>query len=350
MNVQQRVNAFKGLAGFLHDFLNNSSNPLSSKFTELDKIIHESYLYNGWFTNENIHKALSGLAAMLSNEALDKVGKLVKEPTSPKVVAIIMAGNIPAVGFHDAACVLLSGNKVLIKLSSDDKLLIPFLLNVLVELELAFANQIAYAENKLTQFEAVIATGSNNTSNYFEYYFGKYPHIIRKNRNSVAVLTGNETEDDLTALGADIFDYFGMGCRNVSKVFVPKDYVFDKLFEAVFQYGYVLDNKKYGNNYEYNRNIYLMMQDKFLDNNFFIIKKDVNSFSSPIGVLLQDEYESIADLTELLNVRKEEIQCVVSKDEIKGFPHIPFGGSQCPGFFDYADGVDVIAFLNTLSS
>jgi len=350
MNVQQRVNAFKGLAGFLHDFLNNSSNPLSAKFPELDKVIHESYLYNGWFTNENIHKSIAGLAALLSNESLDQVGKLVKEPISPKVVAIIMAGNIPAVGFHDAACVLLSGNKVLVKLSSDDKLLIPFLLNVLVELEPAFASQIAYAENKLSKFDAVIATGSNNTSNYFEYYFGKYPHIIRKNRNSVAVLTGNETEEDLKALGADIFDYFGMGCRNVSKVFVPKGYVFDKLFEAVFQYGYVLDNKKYGNNYEYNRNIYLMMQEKFLDNNFFIIKKDTNSFSSPIGVLLQDEYESVSELTEMLNTRKDQIQCVVSKHEIKGFPHISFGGSQCPGFFDYADGVDVIAFLNGLSS
>lgn len=350
MNVQQRVNAFKGLACFLHDFLNNSSNPLSSKFPELDKLIHESYLYNGWFTNENIHKALSGLAAMMSNQSLDDVGVLVKEISSPKVVAIIMAGNIPAVGFHDTACVLLSGNKVLIKLSSDDKLLIPFLLNVLVELEPAFASHIAYAENKLSQFDAVIATGSNNTSNYFEYYFGKYPHIIRKNRNSVAVLTGSETEEDLKTLGADIFDYFGMGCRNVSKVFVPKGYVFDKLFEAVFHYGYVLDNKKYGNNYEYNRNIYLMMQDKFLDNNFFIIKKDTNSFSSPIGVMLYDEYESLPQLYDLLNVRKDEIQCVVSKEEIKGFSHVSFGGSQCPGFFDYADGVDVLAFLNGLSS
>lgn len=350
MNVQQRVNAFKGLSGFLQDFLNNSSNPLDAKFKELDRIIHESYLYNGWFTNENIHKALSGIAAMLNNKDLDKAGQSIVEPKAPKVVAVIMAGNIPAVGFHDAACVLLSGHKILIKPSSDDKLLIPFLLNILVELEPQFASQIAYAENKLTHFDAVIATGSNNTSNYFEYYFGKYPHIIRKNRNSVAVLTGNESEEDLKALGADVFDYFGMGCRNVSKVFVPEGYVFDKLFEAFFQYAYVLDNKKYGNNYEYNRNIYLMMQEKFLDNNFLIIKKDGSNFSSSIGVLLQDEYQSKSSLEELLNARKDEIQCVVSKDEIKGFPHITFGGSQCPGFFDYADGVDVLAFLNGLSS
>ena len=348
MNVQQRVMALKGLSAFIHDYLSNSVNPLASKFQKLDDIIHQAFLYNNWFSPENTKKSLKGITHLLSNENLNELQKIIKEPSAPKTIAIIMAGNIPAVGFHDLASVLLCGHKVLIKLSSDDKIIIPFLVEVLIEIEPAFKNFIQYGESKLSNFDAVIATGSNNTANYFEYYFGKYPHIIRKNRNSVAILKGDETPEELKDFGNDVFDYFGLGCRNVSKVYVPKEYNFNTLFENLISYADVLNNNKYVNNYEYNRTIYLMSQDKFLDNNFLIIKNSTTSIASPIGVLFYEEYDNELHLNKLLLAHKDAIQCVVSKKKIKDFSHISFGCSQCPGFFDYADGVDVVAFLNKL--
>lgn len=350
MNVQQRVNAFRALSCFLDGYINNKSNPLSSKFGALDNVVQQAFLYNGWFTPANTKKALQGTVKLLNEKDLTQLTTQIKEPTVPKTIAIIMAGNIPAVGFHDLASVLLCGHKALVKLSSDDKIIIPFLMEILLELEPAFKDFISYNENRLSAFDAVIATGSNNTANYFEYYFGKYPHIIRKNRNSVAVLNGTESNDELRLLGADIFDYFGLGCRNVSKLYVPKQYNFNTLFENIISYNNVLENNKYVNNYEYNRTIYLMAQDKFLDNNFLIIKGSTTSIASPIGVLLHEEYDDEKKLNELLLKNKENIQCVVSKDVMKGFPYVGFGESQCPAYFDYADGVDVVGFLNSLSS
>lgn len=349
MNLEQRIQSFEILSVFLQDFLNNKNNPRKIWYDKLEQKINESFLYNGWFTIENVKKSISGIISLLNPNNLNSLKEDNYEVKIPKTIALIMAGNIPAVGFHDLACVLLSGNKVLIKLSSDDKIIIPFLLEVLIDIEPRFKDFILFSQNKLADFDAVIATGSNNSSTYFQYYFGKYPHIIRKNRNSIAILTGNETTEDLIKLGNDVFDYYGLGCRNVSKLYVPKNYSFNLFFESIFPFGNVIENKKYANNYEYNRAIYLMTQEKFLDNNFLIIKQDNNILSSPIGVLFFEEYEKLNELETQLISLKDHIQCVASNAKFKQLTTVNFGETQSPGFFDYADGVDVMKFLHQLN-
>ena len=260
--MRKEIQAFLKLSAFLSDFLTERKNALP-KYAELDAIVEKCYLYNGWFTKDNIHKALQGIVVLLEENNLNEFCKQINKPKTPKTVAVIMAGNIPAVGFHDFMCVLLSGNKILIKQSSDDTFLIQFFADFLKEVEPAFTNRISFAEGKLQNFDAVIATGSNNSSLYFERYFGKYPHIIRKNRTSVAVLSGKESRGELALLGNDIFDYFGLGCRNVSKVFVPKGYSFNTFYESIFGFAEIIQNKKYGNNHEYNRAIYLLNRRSF---------------------------------------------------------------------------------------
>ncbi|MFL5753737.1 MAG: acyl-CoA reductase [Bacteroidia bacterium] len=347
MTVQQRTSAFVKLSKFLADFRLGKPEPKQQRFyTDLEKVIHASYIYNGWFTEENVRRALQGIERMLEEKSLNEFTAGINDPKKPKKVAVIMAGNIPAVGFHDLLCVLLSGHTVLIKVSGDDPALIPFLAGMLIYFEPGFAGRIEFAENRLSGFDAVIATGSNNSARYFEYYFGKYPNIIRRSRTSVALLTGDETTEELKLLGHDIFDYFGLGCRNVNKVLVPEGYVFDPLFEAVFDFGKVIDNKKYANNYEYNRAIYLLDSVKFLDNNFLMIKEDPG-FSSPVSVLFYENYKNLAEAKEKLKQHAGEIQCVVAREEAV-INSVSFGQSQCPGVSDFADNVNTLEFLNKL--
>jgi hypothetical protein len=298
---------------------------------------------NGWFTQENIRFALQSWKEALSEENLNEwVSNYNMEETHPKTVAVIMAGNIPLVGFHDFLSVLITGNKVLAKLSSNDKTLLPFLAHQLIAIEPGFKDYIEFTEGRLENFDAVIATGSNNTSRYFDYYFGKYPNIIRKNRNSVAVLTGNETKTELTGLADDIFRYFGLGCRNVSKLYVPENYDFEKFFDAMFTWKEIIHNHKYINNYDYNKAVYLMDSFPLLDNEFMILKEDTG-FSSPISVVFYELYGSMEQVEKILSEEAENIQCVVSK---AGLPdEIFFGETQTPKLWDYADGVDTVNFL-----
>jgi hypothetical protein len=348
MVIAKRIQAFIKLGDFLTDYLSEKkTTSFTDKYSELDKAVKNSFLYNGWFTEDNVLRALQGISVFLNEKDLAEFSKQIKEPASSKTVAVIMAGNIPAVGFHDFLCVLLSGNKILIKLSSDDKILIPFLADLLIEFEPSFKEQIAFAEGKLQNFDAVIATGSNNSALYFKQYFEKYPHIIRKNRSSIAVLSGNETRDELTLLGQDVFDYFGMGCRSVSKLFVPKGYIFDTFFECVFSFGSVMDNKKYANNHDYNSAIYLLNQHKFLDNNFLIIKQS-DDLHSPVGVLYYEEYDSIEGLTAKLKALEPELQCIVTNIGLSVSKY-PIGTSQCPTVFNFADNVNTLAFLNNFN-
>ena len=256
-----------------------------------------------------------------------------------------MAGNIPLVGFHDFICVLLSGHNVLVKTSSNDQMLLPFLANYLTSVEPALLNYIHFSEGKLTDFDAVIATGSNNTARYFEYYFKDKPSIIRKNRNSVAVLNGSETKEDFEALGEDIFRYFGLGCRNVSKLFVPKNYIFDSFFEGIFKHQDVIHYEKYANNYDYNKAVFLMSNFKLLDNGFLTIKEDT-SYSSPISSVFYEFYEDLDVLKTKLEQDHEQIQCIVSNNLVP--KSIPFGQTQKPALWDYADNVDTLAFLVNL--
>jgi hypothetical protein len=343
--MEKEAQAFLKLNDFLSDFTHERKNAIyKGKYTELDALVEQCFLYNGWFTKENVLKALQGIVLLLEENNLKEFCKQINKAKIPKTVAVIMAGNIPAVGFHDFMCVLLSGNKILIKPSSDDKFLITFFADFLKEVEPLFVDRIFFAEGKLQNFDAVIATGSNNSSLYFERYFGKYPHIIRKNRSSIAVLSGKEGRGELTLLGNDVFDYYGLGCRNVSKLFVPKGYKFDAFYESVFGFSEVLMNKKYANNHEYNRAIYLLNQEKFLDNNFLIIRES-SSLHSPIGVLFYEEYENIDKVAERIKDIEDELQCIVSGVSLP-FKIISFGNTQSPVINDFSDNVNTIHFLN----
>lgn len=348
MTLQQRRKAFVQLGLFINRHLSNNWLAKEERFhNDLNQLSGVAFSYNGWFTPENIQLALQGIATLLEEKNLEEFSQQITETPHPKTIAVIMAGNIPAVGFHDMLCVLLSGHNILIKVSSDDPALIPFLAGMLIYFEKDFAPKINFVEARLANFEAVIATGSNNTAKHFDYYFGKYPHIIRKNRTSVAILNDKETKEELFELGKDIFYYFGLGCRNVSKLYVPEGYKFDGLFEALYEYKYVIDNKKYNNNYEYNRAIYLLELLPFLDNNFLMIKED-KGLHAPPSVLFYETYTNQKELVEKMTEMKEDLQCIVSNFEIKGLKTIAFGKTQQPTIFDFADDVNTLSFLNKI--
>lgn len=333
MQLNQRINAFVNLGKFLKELASEKE----------ESILQKVQAENGWFTQENIKFALNSWSDALSEKNLQQwVSKYKIEETNPKTIAIIMAGNIPLVGFHDFLSVLITGNKVLIKLSSNDKTLLPCIAENLISLEPEFRNYIEFTEGKLENFDAVIATGSNNTSRYFDYYFGKYPNIIRKNRNSVTVLTGDESAEDLQKLADDIFRYFGLGCRNVSKLYIPENYDFEPFFNAMNSWKEIIHNHKYINNYDYNKAVYLMDSFPLLDNEFMLLKEDTG-FSSPISVVFYEKYASFQNLKIEIAEKSENIQCLVSNAGLTN--EIPFGKAQSPDLWDYADGVDTIDFL-----
>ncbi len=338
LNSKNKIEAFVRLG----ELLNNPDE-------ELISLIDSAKHYNGWFTPESTRKAINGIAWMLNKPDLEKwlASQQDMQEEELKTVGLVLAGNIPMVGFHDILCALASGKKALIKLSSQDNKLIPYILNKLVEIEPAFAKQVEYID-RLVKFDAVIATGSNNTSRYFEYYFKHVPHIIRKNRNSVAVLKGSESSEDLSKLGTDIFDYFGLGCRNISKLYVPKDYNFNHFFESIEHFKPISDHHKYINNYDYNKSIYLVNQDKHLDNGFLLLKEDTR-MASPLAVLYFEYYKDQNELVKKLNEISEQIQCVVSSDpDYLKIDYVSFGESQQPKLWDYADGVNTMDFLNKI--
>lgn len=340
MELEKRIIAFAKLGEVLE------------KKTEcrLLQAIIKAEEHNGWFTEENILFSISALSEMLKEEKLKKWIAMYPSLCYPipevKPVGVIMAGNIPLVGFHDFLCVLISGGKFCGKLSSDDRFLLPAIAEILIEIEPGFKNKIVFyssdARFKRGELYAYIATGSNNSARYFEYYFRNYPYIIRRNRNSVAILDGSETDEELKKLGKDIFQYFGLGCRNVSKIFVPEDYDMDKFLSAIVDFGNIIHHNKYFNNYHYYRSIYLLNKEKFIDNNFLLLKESKQT-ASPVANLFYERYKTLQKLSERLYEEKENIQCIVSKR------HVPFGKSQMPEPWDYADGVDVMKFLLGLS-
>ena len=349
MTLTERKNAFISLGNFLSQFVDKTpvrqeSIPHNELF--FDGMLHQMKLaeeHNGWFTKENICFAIKSWSEALTETNLNTwLSSYHLEQVKPKTVAVIMAGNIPLVGFHDFLAVLISGHQVLVKQSSRDKQLLPFLAKYLEHTQPSFRGSITFTEEKLENFNAIIATGSNNTARYFEYYFKTKPNIIRKNRNSVAILTGNETEIELTALGEDIFRYYGLGCRNVSKLFVPKEYDFDKLYKALYPWHHLVDKQKYANNYDYNKAVYLMSEFKFLDNGFFMLKEDA-SYSSPISTCFYESYESVEELKQILVKESDKIQCIVAKRLVEN--EIPFGETQQPHLWEYADNIDTVNFL-----
>lgn len=352
MILAAKKNAFAELGLFLKQF---SKQPYEQQdnvlfngeyfdsFAGLISQLHES---NSWFKRTQLEFAFKSWSDALTNDNLDQwLQAYDLNEERMNTVALVLAGNVPMVGFHDVLSVLMSGNKALIKLSSTDQLLIPFLLKYLTAVESEFADRFRLTKEKLEGFDAVIATGSDNTARYFDYYFGKYPNIIRRNRNSVAVLNGKETQEDLLALGEDIFRYYGLGCRNVSKLFVPKGYDFDAFFRGMFAYKDVIDDDKYANNYDYNKAVFLMSNFNLLDNGFLTIKED-SSYASPISSVFYEYYEDLGMLADRLKTDEEKIQCVVSNDLIEG--SLPFGTTQNPELWDYADHVDTMKFLLSL--
>jgi hypothetical protein len=290
-----------------------------------------------------VHHAIQSWANALTEQNLNQwLSKYDFSNIKSKTVGLILAGNIPLVGFHDFLSVLISGHKVLVKTSSNDQYLIKFLSQYIISINPEIKNYITFTEGKLDDFDAVIATGSNNTARYFEYYFKNKPSIIRKNRNSVAVLTGTETHEELVNLGEDIFRYFGLGCRNVSKLFIPKGYNFEAFFKAMYEQRNVIYYEKYANNYDYNKAVFLMSNFQLLDNEFLIIKED-SSYASPISSVFYEYYENIDAIKKQLENDADQIQCIVSKNIIEN--SIPFGQTQNPNLWDYADNVDTLEFL-----
>lgn len=332
MTLAERIEAFSILGDKIKDIPKDS----------LTEIARRSALDNQWFTEENVAHAFEGLAFMLEKTRLQKwlapYGPL--SPEVPKIIGIVMAGNIPMVGFHDLMSVLLSGHFAAVKASSQDSYLITRLTEWLTEIEPRFKKDIEIRE-RLTSIDALIATGSDNTARYFEYYFRNHPRVIRKNRTSVAILDGHETDEELVALGKDVFLYFGLGCRNVSKLFVPSGYDPRPFFEANEYLSPIGHHNKYRNNYDYHKSILLVNGVKHLDNGFLLWQPSPE-LVSPISVLYVEEYQDQKEVTEKLAQVSNKLQCIIGKG------HIPFGKGQSPEPWDYADNVDTIQFLAEL--
>jgi len=351
------ISTFTRLGEFLSQFSEGarSASPELAElnenhFLEFSSILETEHIYNPWFTLESIHKALHGISKMLNEEVLTKwfsENELMASPQSDvKTIGLVLAGNIPLVGFHDLLCVLASGFKVLAKPSSKDDRLIKKVAEIIGAIDPELGSKIEFVDEKLTGMDAVIATGSNNSARYFEYYFRDIPHIIRKNRNGVAVLTGNESKAELAGIGEDIFSFFGMGCRNVTKIYIPEDYDLKVLLEVLDAYHPLRQHNKYSNNVDYNRTMYLMNRVPLLDNEVLLLKEDP-AIASPVGVVFYERYSEIVWVQEQLTEHSEEIQCIVSLHPGIQSALKP-GSTQEPMPWDYADGVDTITFLKKL--
>jgi hypothetical protein len=343
MTGKARIDVFEKLGSEIRMILDKRSSLESAEKAE--QSIMRASIKNAWFTEDNIRYRLLRIAENLQRNALETWLSTYKIPDqfTGKTVYVISAGNIPAAGFEDFMHILMCGHDYWGKLSSDDDLLLPALAEMLCEISPEMKLHIRFSNEKLSQADAVIATGSNNSSRYFEYYFAKYPHVIRKNRNSVAILNGKESEEQLKKLGEDVFRYYGLGCRNVTKLFVPEGYRFEKFFEAIYGYSdEMMFNRKYMNNYEYNRTVYMLNSEPLLDNNFLILKQDIG-LSSPPGVLFYEYYSDLSEIKKRLSADRELIQCVVS--EITDETAVSFGEAQNPAMNEYADGFDTMNFL-----
>jgi hypothetical protein len=345
---EQRIDAFVSLGLEIAAVVNSKSDGWNIRQQQLAELMLQLHRSNAWFTPENVMRALDGISRLLDEKQLrEAVLRYTLQPSTPKRIGVVMAGNIPAVGFHDFLMVLLCGHSITAKLSSDDRLLIPALAAMLVAIEPRFAERIHFSEGKLKSFEAIIATGSNNSARYFEYYFKDYPKIIRKSRTSVAVVSGRETSEELGLLADDIFSFFGLGCRNVTKVYVPTDYDLVALLNSTGAWEHLKDHSKYFNNFEYHRAGMLVNNLPHYDTGFLLLREDKALFS-PIAVLHAERYHSLEELLNTLGEKTDDIQCVIS--QLAEIPDaIPFGEAQHPGLFDYADGVDTAAFLTGLN-
>ncbi|RLD21322.1 MAG: acyl-CoA reductase [Bacteroidetes bacterium] len=332
MTREERIAGFSQLTRDIHDLDTGDK----------EELFRDVANNNPWFTAENIDQALNGLAYFLTPETLNNWLDNYTLPHEYKKIGIVMAGNIPLVGFHDFLSVIMAGHMAVIKLSSQDKVLFPVVLEMLLKINPNFGEQISVVD-KLTEIDGVIATGSDNSSRYFKKYFKNMPNIIRKNRSSVAVLNGNETTEELQLLGDDIFSYFGLGCRNVAKIFVPEGHDMTGLLDALEGHQEIINHPKYFNNYEYNKAIYLVNRTQHLDTGYalFTQNKDI---VSPLAVIYYEEYKDESELLSVLELNTDKIQCIVSNYNIIE-NRVPIGKSQLPEIDDYADNVNTMSFL-----
>ncbi|KIC63861.1 acyl-CoA reductase [Chryseobacterium taiwanense] len=344
MNIENQVLGLIRLSGYLKEFLSKKSEDYNENDADFELLLKKSEIENPWFTDENQKFALQQWADLLTEDHIKNWLKEYSISKTSKRVGLILAGNIPLVGLHDVISVVLSNHIPVIKLSSKDRYMIPFLLKKWNEF--SEGNVSFEFVEKLENFDAVIATGSNNTARYLEYYFKDRLNIIRKNRTSIAVLKGDETDEELQLLAKDIFQYFGLGCRNVTRLFIPQDFVIDRLFENFLNFQDVINHNKYANNYDYNRAVYLLNQEKFWDNNFVMLKEDDKLFS-PLSVINFSRYSSLDDVKNFIAENEESIQCVVAKDEL-GLDSVQLGEAQNPSLDTYADNVDTMKFLEVI--
>ena len=341
MNLEQRIQAFCKLGEFL-------SHACDTKSPELYTYIQKAHFQNQWFTHENCVMAVQALTNTLIYEKLHAwIHSYTIPHKIPARIAVIMAGNIPLVGFHDALCVLISGNTLIAKVSSKDTVLIEYVLSKLIEIEQRFEQNIQICTQKLPKFDAIICTGSNNSSRYFEYYFGKYPHIIRKNRNSVGVITQDDTPDIYPLFFHDVFAYFGLGCRNISKIYIHKNHDIRNILDACKSYEFLTQHAKYMNNYEYQKSLYLLNQQEHLDTGYLLLTQSTQ-LHSPLAVLFYETYTHIHEVQKTVELEKDVLQCIVCSNNIFYKENTKPGTTQMPELYNYADDIDTLSFILNL--
>jgi hypothetical protein len=337
LTLQQRIDVFAKLGRVMRDGASGVTTGHAGQFAGLIETIHHS---NPWFTPDNVRHAVSAIGSNLTVEKLQRwlsAYPELNEQRQPSTVAVVMAGNIPLVGFHDLLCVLITGNRLLAKLSTKDELLMRTVTDTILSAEPALAAYIDLTTDRLTSFDMVIATGSTNTSRYFEYYFRNIPAIIRRNRNSIAIIDGTETEEELELLGDDIFSFFGLGCRNVSKLYLPAGYDPDQLPQNWKKYGSLRGHYKYSVNYDHNKAIMMINRERFTDGGFVLLKHD-RSLTPPTAVINYEFYDNPDVPARETELRKDQLQCVT------GHGFLSFGSTQQPELWDYADNIDTILF------
>jgi len=348
------------LAGFVNRYRENPEMSAGEEDELFLEALHRARRHNPWFTIENMLSALQSISQELNEKSLrlwlSAYHVNIQDDFKPGRVGVIMAGNIPLVGFFDFLYVLFSGHKLIARQSGDDQFLLPAIAKILMKDLPELESKIEFREGRLSDIDAVIATGSNNSFRYFDYYFGKLPGVLRKNRNSLAILT---KEDFLQArenpenalvfryLADDLFLYFGLGCRNVSKILIPEGEDIREIFPHLLKYQDIIHHNKYRNNYDYYKSIYLINSVEFLDTGFALFLREPEILVSPVSVVLYDYYNTIGEAVRLIKTRSEEIQCVVSTSGIIENRINP-GQSQYPALNDYADGCDVMAILTAL--
>jgi hypothetical protein len=324
----------------------HASGLVEAEYRALDRAVREAHITNGWATEQNVRFACSAWAEALRPASVDewiaRYPELERTHSPQFTVGLVLAGNVPLVGLHDVLCVWLSGHRAAVKCSSQEPALLPAVVAVLDRFAPGTMDRIRFLQGPMSGADAVIATGSDNTARYFEHYFGHLPRIVRRNRVSVAILDGTETPAELQALAEEVFRYFGLGCRNVSKVMLPRDFDLDRLFGAFFSWQDIVHHKKYGNNYDYTRALWMLDGVPFLENGFLLVR-ETEELASPVATLFVERYDDAGSLAARMAGWREKLQCVV------GHGHVPFGQAQTPQLWDYADGADTMRFLLDLS-